>query len=176
MTGETRQGQPGEPGKPGEPGVGGGGTGGTGGRGGRGGYAVERHRSSVILVFVIVLAIGLSVGTLILAADVNSNTNSIKELERSDARQLRQENKDQTAAILEANKALQAARHAEYRICVRQMINRAAINLDKDRDEPRLPLYDCAPNLIGKAARLLSPAQSRALERHVATTPVSQLP
>ena len=72
--------------------------------------------------------------------------------------------------------AIDAARRAEYRICVRQQINRAAIDLPHQNDEPHLPLYDCTPNLKGKPARRLSPAEATALEDHVRYTPESQLP
>lgn len=174
MTDEMRQGQPGEPGEPGEPGSDGGGAGGTGGHGGRGGSATERRRSSAILIFVVVLALGLSAGTLILIAKVHDNADSIQALERSDARQLRKENRDQTEAILAANEAIAAARRAEYRICIRQMVTRAAMNIDLRHDEPPLRLLDCTPNLKGKPASPLSPAQARAFERTVQRNPGAQ--
>jgi hypothetical protein len=59
--------------------------------------------------------------------------------------------------------AIYAAHHAEYRICQRQMANRAALTLDRDHDEPRLPLLDCTPNLTGGAAVPMTAAQERAL-------------
>ncbi len=71
---------------------------------------------------------------------------------------------------------IQAAHRAEYRICQRQMVNRAAIDLPLGNDEPHLALYDCTPNLKGQPARRLSDSEAQAFEQHVRTTPASQLP
>jgi hypothetical protein len=68
-------------------------------------------------------------------------------------------------------KAIDDNRGATYRICVRQMRVRIAINQDQFRDEPKLPLYDCTPNLVGKPAKRLNAAQSRALTRKYRSLP-----
>lgn len=143
-------GEPGKPGEPGEAGTPPGGAGGAGGAGGRGG-SLHDGRFTVVVTFFLAVAVVLSIATVVISVN-QANLND------------RQDD------------AIQAAQRAEYRICVRQMINRAAINLDKGSDEPRLPLYDCTPNLSGHSARPLTPTQSRALERRVVTSPTSQLP
>ena len=65
---------------------------------------------------------------------------------------------------------------AEYRICVRQMVNRASIDAGSGDDEPKLPLYDCTPNLKGVPAHRMTAAEAAAFEQYVKTTPENQLP
>jgi hypothetical protein len=177
LMGRERSGKPGAPGLPGEPGESGGGRGGAGGRGGRGGDA---PRSAVehygLLIFLVIVAVALSVGTLLLLIQVQNNADMIHDLEQSNAETFRLSQRAQDSALIEAKQALDAARQAEYRICVRQMINRAVLDTDRHGDERHLPLYDCTPNLAGNPARRLTPAEMRAFGRKVASTPANQLP
>jgi hypothetical protein len=174
----TELGQPGEPGQPGAPGERGGGEGGHGGAGGRGGHAGVSHNGKLIglLVFVLVVAVGLSIATFIQTSHIDANADAIAALERKDAMQQRQVGVALTLANERQDQQIVNARKAEYRICVRQMVNRAAIDLDKGGDEVGLPLYDCTPNLTGEPARLLTPAQRAAFEHYVRTTPEDKLP
>jgi hypothetical protein len=77
---------------------------------------------------------------------------------------------------IRAQDALEAARHAEYRLCTRQMVNRAILDSERGRDEKRLPLYDCHPNLYGARAARLTPAQARVFVDRVRRTPEDLLP
>lgn len=164
MTDDPRQGQPGQPGKPGEPGKpsGIGGHGGAGGEGGRGGRARESHHLYIVMLVGLLFAVTLSTGTLILVTRVESNSDSISRLQAENAIQTQQANARQDRAIV-------AARKAEYRICLRQQITRAALALDKNNDEPRLALYDCTPDLEGGEARLLTPKERRRFLHYVLT-------
>lgn len=170
MDKDEMQGLPGEPGEPGEPGIGGGGAGGHGGRGGRGGhggsYATKRSYRYLLAISTIV-AIVLCFTTLVIAHNASVNSDKIKRLQQENRRderaaeaELRKSDKAQLVALL-------LVRQAEYRICVRQMVTRAAMVFDKHHDEPDLKLYDCRPNLVGKAATLLTPAERIALFRTI---------
>lgn len=85
-------------------------------------------------------------------------------------------------AIHQANQAIAEGRKADYRICRRQMVNRAILDnfrqADKDRDDriQPLPLYDCSPNLIGHLPRRLPAGQAMVFRMTVASTPQSELP
>ena len=151
----------GHPGEPGEPGVGG--HGGHGGHGGAGGTVHYRG----LIVFVMIVTVVLSVGTLILLKRVNDNTVRIATVERLDVQALRAADvaRDAVATALtkanqQQNTAIRLIREAEYRICVRQQVVRVAINQDRYHDEPALPLYDCTPNLTGFPARRLTASQA----------------
>lgn len=72
---------------------------------------------------------------------------------------------------------LKATHQAEYRICVRQMVNRAVIDLDKiNNDEKHLPIYKCGPNKYGHKAIAMSTAEQNAFIEWVERTPEDQLP
>ena len=170
-------GQPGEPGQPGESGAGGGGTGGhggTGGAGGAGGSDPHARRLMVTIVFVVVVAVGLSVGTLLIAQDARNassaaeaNSDAIRALEQSDNRQTLQNERALHRVDLQHDESLKLIRQTDYRLCVRQQVVRAAINLDRGHDEPNLKLYDCTPDLTGGVATSATPAQAAALKRAV---------
>jgi hypothetical protein len=164
------------PGEPGEPGVSGGGAGGRGGAGGHGGAAKPEPAWLFAMIFIVIVAIGMSVATIIVVRRVDHNTQQIATLERQHASEARALISALAKADEQQADAIKAARQAEYRICVRQQIIRAAIDLDTGHDEPRLPLYDCKPNLRGQPARRLTPPQSRTFEAYVRNTPSSQLP
>jgi hypothetical protein len=124
-----------------------------------------------LLIFFTVVAVGLSIGTSLLVRNVQSNDGKIARLQAHDAAQSRAVDAALTKANKEQDAALVNARRAEWRICVRQQVTRAAILLD-ERDEGHsvvfhLPLYDCAPNLTGGAARLLNASGRNAFLRHV---------
>jgi hypothetical protein len=166
----NKLGEPGQPGKPGEPGEHGGGTGGRGGSGGQGGSAVnEPNRLMWAVVFCAIIAIAVSIGTFIISNQVESNSDKIAKLER----QHNMEARALIVALDTANDRQDAAivliRQAEYRLCVRQQIVRAAINLDQGHDEPVLPLYDCKPDLEGGTATRLNAKQTKAFEQYVRT-------
>jgi hypothetical protein len=152
----------GELGEAGSPGIGGGGE---GGRGGRGGTASTRHWIWVAL-FAAIVAVGLSVGTLLLANDVRNNNAEITRLQRQDRAIARHENARQDQVDTQA-------REAEYRICVRQQVTRAFLILDQvdeGRDDvAKLPLYDCRPNLVGGPAKRLTPAERQRFLRSIRT-------
>jgi hypothetical protein len=156
-------GEAGQPGQPGEPGYGGGGAGGTGGRDGRGGRVTYRG----IILFVTVVALTLSIGTLLLVHHVDINAGKIGALQRSDAAQGRAIDAALRKANAQQDQAIVLIRQADYRLCLRQQVTRAAINLDRDLDEPTLPLYDCTPNLTGGKARPFTPSQTRAFIRRM---------
>ena len=163
----------GQPGEPGEAGTDGGGAGGTGGRGGRGGDSNER-RLIWALAFFIVVAIALSVGTLLIAHDaqqnsnrVEANTDAITKLEAHDTAAAKALLVALQRSDTEQAQAIKLIRQAEFRICTRQMVNRVALNLDRLHDEPTLRILDCKPNLVGKVATLATPAEVRALEQTV---------
>lgn len=174
MAADIRRGEPGEPGKPGEPGERGGGKGGYGGAGGRGGAGEAFGPYRRVIAFGTIVAVALSIGTLILIQHVDANNQSIKRLQEKNRQQDRavvvalfRANEQRDVAIAKINDrqdaALKAAREAEFRICQRQMTTRGALALDRFNDEPQLPLLDCTPNLYGKAARPLTPAKRAAL-------------
>lgn len=75
--------------------------------------------------------------------------------------------------------AIKAAHESEYRICYRQMVNRAVIDNTKDFDTDDktkfLPLYDCTPNLQGKPPRRLTFKESKLFRSHIASLQPSQL-
>jgi hypothetical protein len=159
---------PGE-GEPGQPGVRGGGTGGRGGAGGRGGTTVGRDWRDAALIFMVLIAIGLSIGTLLLISKVNANTNAnamqerqIDRLQQANIVTLRKADADHVASI-------KIIYGTDYRLCLRQQIVRAAVDLDRNHDEPILPLYDCKPDLHGGVATRLTPAQTAAFEQYVRT-------
>ena len=121
----------------------------------------ENRKWGWVLAFTVLVAIGLSIVTIIALRRVQQNSASIRQLEASDNKQaialiaaLDKANDQQDAAIV-------LIRQTNYRLCVRQQIVRAAINLDENGDEPRLPLYDCTPDLTGGEAKLLTPAQRK---------------
>ena len=151
---DRERGEPGEPGEPGETGAHGGGAGGRGGRGGRGArggvIAVEHHG---ILIFTMLVAIALSIGTLILLSRVNDQKDQISNLERADVKILKLADANHQASI-------KLIYETDYRLCLRQQVVRVAINQDRDHDEPSLPLYDCTPDLTGGQAKRLTPAQT----------------
>jgi hypothetical protein len=113
---KDEQGLPGQPGQTGQEGVGGGGRGGTGGAGGAGGVVHER-RLIALIVFVTIVAIGLSTATYLQSRDIKQNTDRL----------------NRTAATLivhnrEIDK-LNAAQGAEtYAGCQRTNILRARVN------------------------------------------------
>jgi len=84
--------------------------------------------------------------------------------------------RNEEADIKQVNAAIMAAQKAEYRICLRQMINRAVIDSDKANDERRLPLYDCTPNLHGKPARRFSTEEAANFIQRADSTPEDKLP
>jgi hypothetical protein len=101
---------------------------------------------------VVVVAVALGVGLLVLIVRVQQNTDRLQ-------------------------RQVVAARRAEYRICTRQMVNRAALDTDLTKDEGKLlPLYDCSPNLVGRPARRLTDGEASAYRMKVLATPESQLP
>lgn len=112
--------------------------------------------------FFIFISLVLAIGTLILALKVSHNTDQIKI--------------NRAAHDKQVDYAIASSRHAAYRICVRQMVGRVAVNLDKDHDERTLPLYDCTPNLFGGAAIRLTAKQSRVYTEQIRRAPVNQLP
>ena len=150
----NREGLPGEPGEQGTDTHGG--HGGAGGHGGMG----ERVHYRTLIVYVLIITIVLSVGTAIALKKISDNTDSIKDLEKSDVVILKHADSARDAAIV-------AIRKTEYRLCIRSQITRVALNLDKDHDEPTLPLYDCTPDLTGGQAKLLTPKQAEAFTAKV---------
>ena len=159
----SSEGQPGEPGQPGQQGQDGGGIGGKGGMGGRGGRVSYRR----LTLFVIVVATVLSIGTLLLVHHVDTNGDQIRKLEQQNGNRT----KLVALALFKANEQQNAAialiRQAEYRICLRQQVVRAAVNADQDHDEPTLPLYDCTPDLTGGQATRLNTKQTAAFAARV---------
>lgn len=148
-------GEPGEAGRPGEPD-----RGGDGGKGGHGGKGGDTRHLFGIVTFVTILALGLSSGTLVLAANVNYNTHQIARIQRVNEQEERQANADLAHTNRMQDEALVAARRAEYRICVRQMTTRVVLLLRGDW--PRAHLYSCAPNLTGGWARPMTRRQRAA--------------
>lgn len=178
MAQDISRGEPGEPGKPGEPGERGGGKGGHGGAGGRGGHAYDIGPYRRVVIFGTIVAIALSVGTLVLLFRVDANNQNIRKLQEKNRQQDRavvtalfKADEQRNAAVAKINEqqdvAIEAARRAEFRICQRQMTTRAALALDRFNDEPQLPLLDCRPNLQGKAAHPLTPSERAALLKQV---------
>lgn len=172
------EGYPGEPGEPGEPGGDGGGAGGRGGRGGRGGKGATTHanRTTAVVMFVLLVAIALSIATLIQTHHIESNADAIAALERKDAKEQRMIGTALTIANYRQDEQIVNARKAAYRICLRQQVVRAAMALDSLNDEPKLPLYHCEPNLSGGQAQQMSPKQEQAFLRYVRDTPKNKLP
>lgn len=119
-------------------------------------------------LFLVILIAGLSIGFAIVINHVEDNTDQIAKLEHQHFNEQRALGVALAKANARQDSELRSQRQGEYRICVRQMVTRAAINLDTKHDEPRLRLYDCAPNLVGRPPVLLSLAQTRALKRRVA--------
>jgi hypothetical protein len=162
MTKENREGFPGEPGE-----LGSATQGGRGGTGGKGGYGEKSHDRVIILLFIIV-TVALSIGTAIALKHVEANTNRIAQLEKTDVQILQQADRARDAiavALTKANKRqdqeLTLIRETTYRLCLREQVTRAVLNSDKFSDEPRLPLYDCTPNLTGGVAKLLTSDQAK---------------
>ena len=113
-----------------------------------------------LLVFVLIVSLGLSVGTLVLTKHVEQNAQKIEGL---NARQV---------VLLHgtdaANEhAISLIRAAEYRLCLRQQVVRLVIDSDKHHDGSYLKLYDCTPNLYGAAPTIATAAQVAALRRQV---------
>ena len=151
-------GQPGEPGQPGQAP-----QEGRGGAGGHGGHA--QYRWAILAGIVMIVA--LAVGYLILRNYVDDNTTQIEALQAHDRAQSMAVSRALTLANQNQDRAIVNARLAEFRICVRQQVVRVAINIDRNADEPTLPIYDCTPNKYGGVARRLTPAETRAYERKV---------
>jgi hypothetical protein len=147
----------GEPGLPGEEGTVT--QGGKGGAGGKGGYGEKAHELWII-IFVLIVAVALSVGTGIAIKKISDNTARIETNLRS-----ADEQHASTLKLIE---------QTDYRICVRQMVNRAVLDnfrgTDKeDTDSLRpLPLYDCTPDLSGKLPILLTAEQAKVFRRQIA--------
>ena len=150
----SRKGLPGEPGEEGTDTHGG--HGGMGGSGGMG----ERIHYRPLITYIVIITIALAAGTAIALKKISDNTDSIKDLEKSDVVILKHADSARDAAIA-------AIRKTEYRLCMRSQVTRVAINIDKDHDEPTLPLYDCTPDLTGGQAKLLTPKQAEAFKAKV---------
>lgn len=144
---DSRAGQPGEAGTPGAGGAGG--TGGTGGAGGRGG--TDRHALKFVLIGIGILIALMGVGTALGLKLVNDNTKRI----------------DRNSDSFRAGQVSQtrATRQALYRICRRQMENRAFMwkqaEIEAQEGHPiipladlpdRLPILNCTPDLYGREA------------------------
>ena len=169
-TTDDHEGQPGEPGEPGESGHDGGGAGGAGGMGGRGGRGAEEKRWLVLVIIGVIVTVALSVTTLVLLERVNSNSDHVAAIEHGDNERARA----LIVALEKANDRQDAtdeqARRAEYRICLRQQVTRAALinHTIADKSPIVLPLYSCRPNLDGGQATILSPKQRAAFLARVA--------
>lgn len=126
---------------------------------------VTHRYTRYVLWFFVIVALGLSIGTLLLVNDIHRLEDQNDADARATARALRAENARQDQAIVRA-------RRAEYRLCLRGQVTRAALNIHAARDHHRLvlPLYDCTPNITGGPAARLSPAQTRAFEHYVQTS------
>jgi hypothetical protein len=154
-------GQPGQPGEPGEPGVHGGGRGGHGGAGGRGGSASREKWLEALCLIAFLIAGVMSAYAIHVASVADHDAQRITRLERVDVADLHH-------ADDQHERSVQLIRQTDYRLCLRGQVTRAAINSDKDHDEPRLALYDCSPDLRGGVAVRLTAAQAAAFERQVA--------
>lgn len=133
--------------------------------------STEREHDHALIVFVLIVAIVLSVGTAIVIKQVSANTDKIARLERLDVMHLQHDDEIARLAIKRQDQAIVLIRKTNYRLCLRGQITRAAINIDVTRDEPLLPLYNCRPNLIGESAKRLTPKQTKSFESYVSTTP-----
>lgn len=78
--------------------------------------------------------------------------------------------------LIRQDNAISAARQAEYRICVRQMVDRAVVDVTKNNDERHLPIYDCTPNLTGHPARRLTQSETLRWDHYVQTAKLKDLP
>lgn len=155
ITSSRRRGESGEPGRPGEPGILGGGHGGEGGRGGRGGYGGYNGMGKLLALMFLYGAI--SVAVLSFVAVTNS-----RKIERNQ-RAVNAEHR-----LLEAERervrveVLKASRAADTRICSRQNLVRAELQVRNPELKRlailrrRVPILNCDPNLRGEPAVPLS--------------------
>ena len=122
----------------------------------------DDHHFSRLVMFVVIIALVLSVGTAIIALKVQDNADRIGQLEIQDVTTLRKA--DATTAHL-----IYLIYQTDYRLCLRGQVTRAAIDLDTRHDEPTLPLYNCTPDSHGGKAVLFTPSQRATFLHYVKT-------